>query len=226
MKAVKDTFIRWRVFQPLKCVCRLLTAFFLLGILIVAANAESTASRSAQSGANGLMGKYWGGNSSTSRAPPSVRPKRKPISGSHDQQGTDKPRRSNTSAGSAARTGASNLRRAPAQHATPKVSAPTAQKATTAKASRSPTASNSPGARSKEAKPTRPSASVGASPERSGTARAPAQNAASQSSAPNAPKVAPAESESRSTGSSPPSGPTQGAGLERSPMSVPEAAWP
>src|SRR4029079_6646116 len=183
MKAVKDTFIRWRVFQPLKCVCRLLTAFFLLGILIVAANAESTASRSAQSGANGLMGKYWGGNSSTSRAPPSVRPKRKPISGSHDQQGTDKPRRSNTSAGSAARTGASNLRRAPAQHATPKVSAPTAQKATMAKASRSPTASNSPSAPSKEAEPTRPSASLAASP-----ASAPTQNAASQPSAPNAPK--------------------------------------
>ena len=64
MKAGQHTCIGWRVLaslQPLKCVCPLVTAFFLLGIPIFSAHAETMPSRSVQSKSNGLMGEYWGG---------------------------------------------------------------------------------------------------------------------------------------------------------------------
>jgi hypothetical protein len=50
MKTGQHTCIGWRVLasQPLKCVCRLVTAFFLLGIPFFSANAETAPSRSVQ----------------------------------------------------------------------------------------------------------------------------------------------------------------------------------
>jgi lipoprotein-anchoring transpeptidase ErfK/SrfK len=71
--------------RPLKCVCRLVTAFFLLAMLIFPAAAETAPSPSAQSGSNGLMGE-WGGNSSAGAYLSG-----KPVSGSNDQQGTTAP---------------------------------------------------------------------------------------------------------------------------------------
>jgi lipoprotein-anchoring transpeptidase ErfK/SrfK len=71
--------------RPLKCVCRLVTAFFLLAMLIFPAAAETALSPSAQSGSNGLMGE-WGGNSSAGAYLSG-----QPTSGSNDQQGTTAP---------------------------------------------------------------------------------------------------------------------------------------
>ena len=68
---------------PLKCVCRMVTAFF-MAFLILPAAAE-TASPPI-SGSNGLMG-LWGANS---LAPPTGS-SGKPISGSNEQQGATSP---------------------------------------------------------------------------------------------------------------------------------------
>jgi hypothetical protein len=69
---------------PLKCVCRVVSAFFLLAFLIFPAAAEPTLPPI--SGSNGLMG-LWGANSSESQTGSSG----KPISGSNDQQDTTAP---------------------------------------------------------------------------------------------------------------------------------------
>ena len=69
---------------PLKCVCRVVTAFFLLASLIFPAAAEPALPPI--SGSNGLMG-LWGANSSESQTGSSG----KPISGSNDQQDTTAP---------------------------------------------------------------------------------------------------------------------------------------
>ena len=68
---------------PLKCVCRVVTAFF-MAFLIFPAAAE-TASPPI-SGSNGLMG-LWGANSSA----PQTGSSGKPISGSNEQQGATAP---------------------------------------------------------------------------------------------------------------------------------------
>ena len=68
---------------PLKCVCRVVTAFF-MAFLIFPAGAE-TASPPI-SGSNGLMG-LWGANSSA----PQTGSSGKPISGSNEQQGATAP---------------------------------------------------------------------------------------------------------------------------------------
>jgi lipoprotein-anchoring transpeptidase ErfK/SrfK len=69
---------------PLKCVCRVVTAFSLLAFLIFPAAAEPALPPI--SGSNGLMG-LWGANSSESQTGSSG----KPISGSNDQQDTTAP---------------------------------------------------------------------------------------------------------------------------------------
>jgi lipoprotein-anchoring transpeptidase ErfK/SrfK len=161
MKTGQHTCIGWRVLasQPLKCVCRLVTAFFLLGIPFFSANAETAPSRSVQSESKGLMGEYWGGNSSAPRAGSSVRPTRKPISGSHDQQGTDELRRGKTSGGSAAQTGGSSPPSAPAK--APELPPPSASEAASPEGSGTPSApaqdaapeANSPSAPQESAAP-------------------------------------------------------------------------
>ena len=163
MKAGQHTCIGWRVLaslQPLKCICPLVTAFFLLGIPIFSAHAETMPSRSVQSKSNGLMGEYWGGNSSAPRAGSSVRPTRKPVSRSHHQHGTDKliEWRGNTSGGSAARTGGSSLPTATTQDAARQPSPPSAIEAVPPDSSDTPTASSSPSVRAQEPEPTPPTA--------------------------------------------------------------------
>ena len=64
---------------PLKCVCRVVTAFFLLAFLIFPAAAEPALPPI--SGSNGLMG-LWGANNSASQTGSSG----KPISGSNDNR--------------------------------------------------------------------------------------------------------------------------------------------
>jgi lipoprotein-anchoring transpeptidase ErfK/SrfK len=70
--------------RPLKCVCRVVTAFFMLTFLIFPAAAETAPPPI--SGSNGLMG-LWGANSSA----PQTGSSGKPISGSHEQQGATAP---------------------------------------------------------------------------------------------------------------------------------------
>jgi lipoprotein-anchoring transpeptidase ErfK/SrfK len=72
----------------LKCVCRLVTTFFLLALLIFPAAAEPAPPPI--SGSNGLMGD-WGANSSAPQTGSSTDLSGKPISGSNDQQGTTAP---------------------------------------------------------------------------------------------------------------------------------------
>ena len=69
---------------PLKCLCRVVAAFFLLALLIFPAAGEPAPPPI--SGSNGLMG-LWGANSSESQTGSSG----KPISGSNDQQDTTAP---------------------------------------------------------------------------------------------------------------------------------------
>ena len=73
---------------PVKCVCRLVTTFFLLALLIFPAAAEPAPPPI--SGSNGLMGE-WGANSSAPQTGPSTDLSGKPNSGSNDQRGTTAP---------------------------------------------------------------------------------------------------------------------------------------
>ena len=198
MKAGQHTCIGWRVLasiQPLKCVCPLVTAFFLLGIPIFSAHAETMPSRSVQSKSNGLMGEYWGGNSSAPRAGSSVRPTRKPVSRSHHQHGTDKliEWRGNTSGGSAARTGGSSLPTATTQDAARQPSPPSALEAVPPDSSSTPSESSSRSLRA-QPEPTPPTAPEATSPEGSGTSTGPsspsarAQDAAPEANPPSAPQ--------------------------------------
>src|SRR6185437_14199574 len=191
MKAGQHTCIGWRVLaslQPLKCVCPLVTAFFLLGIPIFSAHAETMPSRSVQSKSNGLMGEYWGGNSSAPRAGSSVRPTRKPISRSHHQHGTDKliEWRGNTSGGSAARTGGSSRPTATTQDAARQPSPPSALEAVPPDSSGTPSESSSRSLRA-QPKPTPPTAPEATSPEGSDTPTASSSpSARAQDAAPEA----------------------------------------
>jgi lipoprotein-anchoring transpeptidase ErfK/SrfK len=198
MKAGQHTCIGWRLLaslQPLKCVCPLVTAFFLLGIPIFSAHPETMPSRSVQSKSNGLMGEYWGGNSSAPRAGSSVRPTRKPISRSHHQHGTDKliEWRGNTSGGSAARTGGSSLPTATTQDAPRQPSPPTALVAVPPDSSGTPSESSSRSLRA-QPEPTPPTAPEATSPEGSDTPTASsspsvrAQDAAPEANPPSAPQ--------------------------------------
>jgi lipoprotein-anchoring transpeptidase ErfK/SrfK len=196
MKAGQHTCIGWRVLaslKPLKCVCPLVTAFFLLGIPIFSAHAETMPSRSVQSKSNGLMGEYWGGNSSAPRAGSSVRPTRKPVSRSHHQHGTDKliEWRGNTSGGSAARTGGSSLPTATTQDAARQPSPPSALEAVPPDSSGTLNESSSPSVRAQEPEPTPPTAPEATSPEgptASSSPSARAQDAAPEANPPSAPQ--------------------------------------
>ena len=198
MKAGQHTCIGWRVLaslQPLKCICPLVTAFFLLGIPIFSAHAETMPSRSVQSKSNGLMGEYWGGNSSAPRAGSSVRPTRKPVSRSHHQHGTDKliGWRGNTSGGSAARTGGSSLPTATTQDAARQPSPPSALEAVPPDSSSTPSESSSRSLRA-QPEPTPATAPEATSPEGSDTPTASsspsvrAQDAAPETNPPSAPQ--------------------------------------
>ena len=198
MKAGQHTCIGWRVLaslQPLKCVCPLVTAFFLLGIPIFSAHAETMPSRSVQSKSNGLMGEYWGGNSSAPRAGSSVRPTRKPVSRSHHQHGTDKliEWRGNTLGGSAARTGGSSLPTATTQDAARQPSPPSALEAVPPDSSSTPSESSSRSLRA-QPEPTPPTAPEATSPEGSDTPTgssspsARAQDAAPEANPPSVPQ--------------------------------------
>jgi lipoprotein-anchoring transpeptidase ErfK/SrfK len=220
MKTGQHTCIGWRVLasQPLKCVCRLVTAFFLLGIPFFSANAETAPSRSVQSESKGLMGEYWGGNSSAPRAGSSVRPTRKPISGSHDQQGTDELRRGKTSGGSAAQTGGSSPPSAPAK--APELPPPSASEAA------SPEGSGTPSAPAQDAAPqvSAPTAPEAASPEGSSTSTGPSLPSARAQEPESAPSALEAAPPDGSGMSSPPSVPAQEA--EPTPPSASEVASP
>ena len=198
MKAGQHTCVGWRVLaslKPLKCVCPLVAAFFLLGIPIFSAHAETMPSRSVQSKSNGLMGEYWGGNSSAPRAGSSVRPTRKPVSRSHHQHGTDKliEWRGNTSGGSAARTGGSSLPTATTQDAARQPSPPSALEAVPPDSSSTPSESSSRSLRA-QPEPTPPTAPEATSPEGSGTPTgssspsARAQDAAPEANPPSVPQ--------------------------------------
>ena len=198
MKAGQHTCIDWRVLaslQPLKCVCPLVTAFFLLAIPIFSAHAETMPSRSVQSKSNGLMGEYWGGNSSAPRAGSSVRPTRKPVSRSHHQHGTDKliEWRGNTSGGSAARTGGSSLPTATTQDAARQPSPPSALEAVPPDSSSTPSESSSRSLRA-QPEPTPPTAPEATSPQGSDTPTgssspsARAQDAAPEANPPKVPQ--------------------------------------
>jgi lipoprotein-anchoring transpeptidase ErfK/SrfK len=230
MKAGQHTCIGWRVLaslQPLKCVCPLVTAFFLLGIPIFSAHAETMPSRSVQSKSNGLMGEYWGGNSSAPRAGSSVRPTRKPVSRSHHQHGTDKliEWRGNTSGGSAARTGGSSLPTATTQDAARQPSPPSALEAVPPDSSSTPSESSSRSLRA-QPEPTPPTAPEATSPEGSGTptgSSSPSARAQEpEPTPPTAPEATSPEGSDTPTGSSSPSARAQDAAPEANPPSVPQ----
>ena len=230
MKAGQHTCIDWRVLaslQPLKCVCPLVTAFFLLGIPIFSAHAETMPSRSVQSKSNGLMGEYWGGNSSAPRAGSSVRPTRKPVSRSHHQHGTDKliEWRGNTLGGSAARTGGSSLPTATTQDAARQPSPPSALEAVPPDSSSTPSESSSRSLRA-QPEPTPPTAPEATSPEASGTptgSSSPSARAQEpEPTPPTAPEATSPEGSDTPTGSSSPSARAQDAAPEANPPSVPQ----